>query len=466
MATHQVCAWVCIANFYWTLRGLAASLCSMTAWSCLGIVGVSCLFVGACSDEEKGPVSAAPEAQAGATTEGDTSSRGGSSAGTGGTASSSGAPASGESGSRPGGDTSDGPPNADGSIPTTVLWKVIAESADPNVYASTPAAASRGDDAAVVYIEQMDTTPATARVVIQRFDAAAERVGPLLELGTDPDPHGVVTLSSDGERYAACWDSSGSVHCSLLDDQNEAQRNVLALDGSSPVLVATPTGWLMAYAKTYALLRLQPLTPLLEPTGTAVDLDRSTHFEYPQAAPLLTPTPSGFALVGARFGDNQETLLRLGPDLQPLGPAIHLGRTFWFYGQVIASDTRAAVSLSAPYGSYLLLMDLEQVTAELLIAGGGKTGMDEALLVTEGGIGAAWLTGGHYEMRRFFADGADAQIGLGARPTQGPLGLPEEGTDSYQQLLTVGGQTLLVGRDRRYGYLGPAGIRAATLSFP
>jgi hypothetical protein len=69
-------------------------------------------------------------------------------------------------------------------------------------------------------------------------------------------------------------------------------------------------------------------------------------------------------------------------------------------------------------------------------------------------------------IRRFFADGADAQIGLGARPTQGPLGLPVEGTDSYQQLLTVGGQTLLVGRDRRYGYLGPAAIRAATLSFP
>jgi hypothetical protein len=343
---------------------------------------------------------------------------------------------------------------------------VIAESADPNVYASTPAAASRGSDAAVVYIEQTDTTPATARVVMQRFDAAAERVGPLLELGADPDPHGIVALSSDGKRYAACWDSSGSVHCSLLDDQNEAQRNVLALAGSSPVLVATPTGWLMAYAKARGMLRLQPLTPLLEPTGTAVDLGRSTHFEYPQAAPLLTPTPSGFALVGARLDDSQEGLLRLGPDLQPLGPTIPLGRNFWFYGQLIASDTRAAVSLSAPYGSYLLLMDREQVTAELLIAGGGKTGMDEALLVTEGGIGAAWLSGGRYVLRRFFADGADAQIGLGARPTQGPLGLPEEGTDSYQQLLTVGGQTLLVGRDRRYGYLGPAAIRAATLSFP
>lgn len=214
------------------------------------------------------------------------------------------------------------------------------------------------------------------------------------------------------------------------------------------------------------MLRLQPLDPQLEPTGTAVDLNRSTNFENPQAAPLLTPTPSGFALVGARSDDGHEGLLRLGPDLQPVGAAIPLGRDFWFFGQLVASDTRAAVSLSAPYGSYLMLMDREQVTAELLIAGGGKTGMDEALLLTEGGLGAAWLTGGRYLMRRFFADGADAAIGLGARSTQGPLGFPEEGTDSYQQLLTVGGQTLLVGRDRRYGYLGPAAIRAATLSFP
>ncbi len=430
----------------------------MTARSCLGILGLSCLLVGACSEETKGPVTASPDAQAGATSQ----SQIGSASGRGALDE----PATGAAGARAGGHASDGPTNANGSIPTSVAWKVLAESTEANVYASTPAAASRGSDAAVAYIERTDTTPPTTRVVMQRFDAAAERLGPLLELGTDPDPNGIVALSSDGKQYAACWDSSDEVHCSLVDDQNELHGNVLSFDGSSPALVATPKGWLAAYAKTDAVLRLQPISPRLELTGTAVDFERSLRFQSQHAAPLLTSTPSGFALVGASADDGHETLLRLGPDLQPLGPAIPLGRDFSFSGQLIASDTRAAVSLSAAYGSYLLLLDGEHLTAELSVAGGVKTGMDEAFTLTEGGIGAAWLTGGRYVLRRFFADGRDAEIGLGTRSTEGHLGLPEEGTDSYQQLLTVGDQNLLVGRDRRYGYLGPAAIRAATLSFP
>lgn len=411
-----------------------------------GIVGAWVLMALACSE-------GAPEPASGGT--------GGSPSGRGG-----GVPAVGGAGIEAGGDTSDGTTNAGGSVSTPVTWKVIAGSTDPLLYASTPAAASRGSEAAVAYVEQADTTPPTARVVLQRFDATAERIGPLLELGNDPDQQSNVTLSSDGKQYAACWDSLGEVHCSLVDDQGQARRNVLALEGSHAAIVAARNGWVIAYATSDSSLRVQSFAPELELTGTPLDLERSTHFGYSNAAPLLTATPTGFALVGARSDDGHEALLRLGVDLKPDGVPIALGRDFWFYGQLLASDTRAAVSLSTAYGSYLLLSDTEQVTAELLVAGGGKTGMDEAFLLTDGGIGAAWLTRDGDVRRRFFADGRDADIGLETRQAGELLGLPEEGTDSYQQLLTVGDRTLLVGRDRRYGYFGPDAIRAAALSFP
>jgi hypothetical protein len=345
-----------------------------------------------------------------------------------------------------------------------LTWKVVAESTDTRVHAGTPAAASRGDDAAVAYVETTDTVPTTARVVLQRFDARAERLGTLLVLASNPDQNSAITLASDGAQYAACWNAAQDVRCSLVDASGTVQENALALPGYSPTIVASSDGWVIAYAVGDTTLRLQPLDPQLEPAGTPVDLKRSTHFSYSKAGALLTSTPSGFALVGAGSDDEHDGLLRLGADLKVLGAAIPLGRDFWFYGQMIASDNRAAVSLSAPYGSYLLLLDAERVTAELSIAGGGKAGIDEAFLLMDGTIGAAWLTRDQAVRQRSFAPGHDSDIGLATR-TDSLLGLPEEGTESYQQLLSVADQTLLVARANRYGYLAPAAIRVAALKF-
>jgi hypothetical protein len=356
-------------------------------------------------------------------------------------------------------------PATGGSGGGSVTWKVVAESADSKVFAGTPAAASRGSDAAVAYVEQTDATPATARAVMQRFDAAAERLGPLLVLGSDPDPNGGVTLASDGTQYAACWDSSMELHCSLVDGAGTVQQNVVALRGQHPTLVAARSGWVIAYVAGDTTLRLQPLTPELQPAGTPADFECSSYFKSAKTGPLLTATPSGFALVGARSDDEHDGLLRLDVDLRPLGPAIPLGRDFWFHGQLIASHERAAVSLSAPYGSYLLLLDSENVTAELPIGGGGKTGTDQALLLADGAIDAAWLTPERGVGRRSFSDGQDAEVGLTSRGTDDLLGLEEQGSDSYQQLLRVEDQTLLVARARRFGYLGPAAIRVAPLTF-
>jgi hypothetical protein len=352
------------------------------------------------------------------------------------------------------------------SLVTSVSWKTVVESADSSIFASTPSAASRGTEAAVAYVETTNAMPPSSRVLVQRFDASAERIGSSIVIGDDPDRQSEVTLASDGQRYAACWTSNLEVHCSLIDELGQAQRDVIAFSGENPTIVASPSGWVVAYAASDTRLVLQALSPTLEPSGDPVELSLSPQFR--DLAPLFTPTPSGFALVGAGTDDGHDVLLRLGPDLLPSAAAISLGADFWFSGHLVASDSRAAVSLSAPYGAYLLLMDAAEISATLLASGGEKAGMDQALLLTEGGIGAAWLTGGDRVAQRFFADGRDGEIGLSTRGTPSSLGsMPDEGSESYQELLGVGDRVLLVGRASKRGPLaGDGAIRVAALTFP
>jgi len=438
---------------------------------------VSSLLVSACSQAPQDPAPSTFNGEGGMTLAGDPRHPTPVSGGTGGGAGIPGAPA--DSGAGPSdadAGTADGGATAStavSSVLTRVTWKVVAESPGSNNYANTAAAASRGKDAAVAYVEtsyadQTSPTPSTVHAVLQRFDAAAERIGPLIVLGTDPDPSSALTLASDAKQYAACWNSAGEVHCVRVDDQGRVQESPLVLAGQNPTLVADSKGWAIGYTSGDQQLRLQRLSAAFEPSGKPVDLARSSNFQSQKAGPLLTPTPSGFALVGASLEDGHDCLLRLNADLQPVGTAIPLGRDFWTSGQLVASETRAAVSLSAPYGSYLLLLDTQQVTAELPIGGGGKTGMDHALLLAEGGIGAVWLAPDLGLLRRFFADGQDAAVGLENRIHPGSLlGMAEEGTGSYQQLLRVEDRTLVIARSWRYGVFSSGqGIRAASLTFP
>ncbi|MET0790353.1 MAG: hypothetical protein ABW061_02420, partial [Polyangiaceae bacterium] len=265
-----------------------------------------------------------------------------------------------------------------------------------------------------------------------------------------------------------CWTSTAEVHCSLVDEQGKAHEHALALPGQYPTIVARPGGWAVGYAASESELFLQLLTPALGLVHEPVSLKLSAQIPQRKSGPLLTPTPSGFALVGAALEDGHDGLLRLDADLQPAGAPVALGRDLWFAAQLDASDTRALLSLSVPYAGYLLIVDGDQVTAELGVSGGGKVGMAPAVLLTDGGFGAAWLKRDWDVLRRFFGDGHDAEIGLATRSNAvSPIGLPEEGFDSYQQLLHVGGKTLLVARSGRYGGIGAGReIRAGFLTFP
>jgi len=357
------------------------------------------------------------------------------------------------------------------NIATAITWKIIAESADSSVSTGLPATASRGEDAAVAYIERSGTTTtATPRVVMQRFDATAERLGSLVVLGGDPVEQSNVTLASDGKQYAACWNAALEVHCSLIDQEGHVRLNALAVTGQYATIVGNASGWAIAYTGADKRLRLQALTSELELNGSVICPQLSGQFSSRDLGPLFATTPSGYVLVAGSSDEGEVGLMRLGTDLLPSAPALPLGRKLWYAGQLVASDTRAAVSLSAPYGSFLLLSENNRLTAELPVAGGGKTGMDHALVLTDGGIGAAWLDReGKGVVRRFMGDGHDSDIGgLETRDLTGsPLGLPEEGTDSYQQLVRVADQTLLVGKWRRYGSLANSNaIRVATLTFP
>jgi len=357
-----------------------------------------------------------------------------------------------------------------GSTPTPVTWRILAETQDSNVYLNVPSAASRGKDAAVAYVEStnISSTETSDRVVMQRFDENGEPIGSPIELSDDVDRRSNVTLASDGEQYAACWNTATEIHCSLVDGEGHAQSNPLAIAGQYGTIVAGTSGWAIAYAGSDSRVRLQALTPSLELNGSYIG---PQIFALPASkadGPIFAATPSGYVLVGTNDEDGRNlSLLRLSPDLQSVVYASPLGRSLWFSGQVVASDTRAAVSLGAAYGSFLLLLDAKKVTAELPISGGGKTGMDSALLLTEGGIGSACLDPGAGVRRRFFADGHDADIGVGDRVANAALlGGPQEGSESYQQLLLVGDRTLLVARSQRYGLFSGAPLRVAPLTFP
>ncbi|HET7539044.1 MAG TPA: hypothetical protein VFK05_04205 [Polyangiaceae bacterium] len=358
------------------------------------------------------------------------------------------------------------PPTTDGGGPTSVTWKVIAESPDTNLFAGVPAAASRIADGAVAYVESTNTAPSPARVVMQRFDANGERLGSLIALTEDPGGRSDVTLASDGRQYAACWTTDLEVRCSLISEDAQVQPDTLALAGKNPTIAASPSGWALAYAASDTRLLLQALSPALEPSGDPVELTLSAQIRTQGHAPLFVATPSGFALVGAGSEDGHDNLLRLSADLKPLAPATPLGHDLWFSGQLVASDTRAALSLAAPYGAYLLFLNTAQVTGEIVLGGGQKEGIDQALLLSRGGIGAAWLYSAGEIRQRFFADGHDHEVGL---PTgRSPSSVPgTDGSDSYQQLVTVGDQVLILARARKRGNLaGDMAIRIATLTFP
>jgi len=438
---------------------------------------VSALLSG-CSQNPGEPAAAGPTGTAGAPAEGGSSSNqpttsgageddaggrsNGSAAGSGGASSSTGQDEPGGGGTAAFAGTGGGAGTAHGTVLSTVDWKVIAESQDSTVSSNVPSVASRGKDAAVAYMERP-----SRRIVLQRFDESGDRLGSPVELGINVDERSNVTLASDGKQYAACWNAAPDVRCSLIDEQNQIHLNALAVSGQYSTIVARANGWALAYSGQDKLVRLQPLTPTLALDGSFIGPVLYTQFSVQDIGPLFAATPSGFALVGSNNEAGDVSLLRVSADLQSVVSATPLGHALWHSAQLVASDTRAAVSLSIPYGSYLLLLDQKKLTAELPIAGGGKTGTDQGLLLTEGGIGAAWLGGNMAVRRRFFADGHDSDVGLDPRtPSNEVLGLEEEGTGAYQQVVQVGNRALLVAKTTRYGSIYGAGaIRVAALNF-
>jgi hypothetical protein len=343
------------------------------------------------------------------------------------------------------------------AIPVT--WKGLAESADSDVSINVPAVASRGKDGAVAYVERT-----TGRVMMQRFDATGERLGSAVQLASDAVERSNVTLASDGKQYVGCWNVATEVHCSRVDEQGEVHLNALAVSGQNATIVASAAGWVLAYIGADKHLFMQPLNATLDSTGKFIPTQWFAQSGTQSAGPLFVATTSGYVLVCANEEGADVDLVRLSSDLKSTISTTALGHKLWFAAQLVATDTRAAVSLSIPYGSFLQLLDDKNLTAELPIAGGGKAGTNQALVLIEGGIGAAWLDGSGAVHQRWFADGHDSAVGLDPRtPSSAALGLAEEGTDSYQQLVQVGSQTVLVAKTTSYGPLGT--MRAAAVSF-
>lgn len=267
-------------------------------------------------------------------------------------------------------------------------WAVVGELA----------AAARGDEGAVAYVEEISEGDAgRSRLLLQRFDASGTFFGETLQLASGARGDlGSVAVTSDGERYLVCWTEAAQVSCSALGDTlvpspvfQEAGKAVGVVHGTPGWLIATMTDPLVAPAKFILRLLADDFEPLLPSTSLSVTSELSSQLQ----TPLLASTALGFLLVASdpTLG-NRARLYRLDTALNQLGEAIDLGHPFWFSGSLAANANLIAVSLAEPYGSNLMLLDADGLLQSLPIPGGYKTGMHEALVVEDSRVLASWFT--------------------------------------------------------------------------
>ncbi|MEN9581533.1 MAG: hypothetical protein RJA70_4542, partial [Pseudomonadota bacterium] len=145
----------------------------------------------------------------------------------------------------------------------SVVWKTLAAGEDQRTHFSSPSVGSRGEEAAVAYVESVGDV---LRILIQRFDAQGERLGEAVALGAPPDEYVGLTLASDGKQYGVCW-SDTQIHCATLDAENQAHTAVLTLAGQYPKIAFAHGGWVLSYFTANEQIHLQALSDTLEVQG-------------------------------------------------------------------------------------------------------------------------------------------------------------------------------------------------------
>ena len=319
------------------------------------------------------------------------------------------------------------------------------------------AAASAGDQAAIAYTESDEADGGgvvRSRVLLQRLDAMGAADGPPVELATvesnDSGPP-ALTLATDGDRYLACWQRESSIACAGAPVGEGPAFPALSVDGAWPSLAYGSGTLALAYgAPGYvAVVRVAS-------DGSAAGSPASFatgEGTFPRA--FLGATESGFALADADDAWNSPRranvrVRRLASTFAPLAPPIDLGMQIWFRASLAAHGANVAIGLSRGYGGRVFTLEGAEVTHNYAFDGGGKLGLNVALLANEASIDM---------LATYNETQGGVDPGLGYRVLQGDeviaseLALVTEGgfQTGETALLRLHGDLFITGTDRREG---------------
>jgi hypothetical protein len=263
---------------------------------------------------------------------------------------------------------------------TTATWKPASGRTFGEI-----AAASAGDEGAIVYTES-DAPDSQgivrSSVLVQRLDATGAVWGPRVELDTvelSGYRSPALTLATDGARYLACWQREGTIACAGVAIDQGTVFPALSVNGAWPSLAYGAGTFALAYGvpEQVAVVRVAS-------DGTAVGNPASFDAgEGTDPRALLSASASGFALVDGDDGASAYARVRhLDKSCAALHPPIDLGVHLWSYASLAAYGTSVAVGLSEPYGGNVFTLDGDTVTHVHAFTGGGKLGVNVALLAS------------------------------------------------------------------------------------
>lgn len=181
-----------------------------------------------------------------------------------------------------------------------------------------------------------------------------------------------------GTGYFACWDNAGQVSCVVPGQSAKFQTA-----GTAPALAKGTVGWVLAHATSTGVV-VQRLSSTGSAQGAPVPIIAGE-----KLTPTITAAPPGFVVVaGAPM-----QVHRLDENLAVVGSVVDLGRDFWFNASVATAGTTVVVNVGVPYGSKVFVIEGNQLARSFGMGGGGKTGLEVALLSDGTSIAGAWSDG-------------------------------------------------------------------------
>jgi hypothetical protein len=192
-------------------------------------------------------------------------------------------------------------------------------------------AAWGGKEAAIAYAESTGSTGWAIK--LQRLTKAGAASGAVVTLGSSlamATMGPVVGLSTDGNRYIACWDKANTgsdVACAVVPVGTGGATPGFSGAGDSPSIAVGASGWALAYGSSGKIVA-QALGNDGKASGASVNVGAQ------QPPSDIVATSAGFAMVAGGY-----TLYRLDATLHPVGSGVVVGSGQNPAGVAAAGDT-------------------------------------------------------------------------------------------------------------------------------